>query len=87
MNPSPRSKTAKELASELGVSVSTITRRFAEPREEYLARARDRENHALELKSDGLTDTEIADALGISYYAAIGLIKRARKRVAESPSE
>lgn len=76
----PREKTAKELADELGVSISTITRRFAEPREQYIGRARDREDHALALKDEGYPDKEIADILDVSYYAAIGLIKRARAR-------
>lgn len=85
---SPRTKTAKELASELGVSVSTITRRFAEPRDEYVARAHAREDEALSLKEQKLTDQEVAERMGISYYAAIGLIKRARKRrAAEPPSD
>ena len=80
---SPRTKTAKELADELGVSVSTITRRFAVPREEYLANARAREDEALRLKGQKLSDHEVADKMGVSYYSAIGLIKRARARQAE----
>lgn len=78
---SPRKKTAKELADELGVSVSTVTRRYAEPREQYLSRARERENEALRLKeTQNLSDREISEAMDVSYFAAIGLIKRARKR-------
>lgn len=80
---SPRDKTAKELAEELGVSVSTITRRFAVPRSEYLSRAREREDEALRLKEQKLSDHEVAEAMGVTYYSAIGLIKRARKRQAE----
>jgi DNA-binding CsgD family transcriptional regulator len=82
MTPDPRKKTAKELADELGVSVSTVTRRYAEPRSEYLARARAREDEALALKAQNLSDKEVAERLGKSYYATIGLIKRARKRKA-----
>lgn len=78
---SPRTQTAKELASELGVSVSTVTRRFAEPRAEYLARARAREDQALSLKEEkNLSDQDVAETMGVSYFSAIGLIKRARKR-------
>lgn len=78
---SPRKKTAKELAEELGVSVSTVTRRYAEPREQYLSRARQRENEALRLKEEeNLSDREVSEEMGVSYFAAIGLIKRARKR-------
>ena len=84
--PSPRPKTAKELASELGVSVSTVTRRFAKPREEYIAQAREREDEALRLKDQKLSDHEVAERMGITYYAAIGLIKRARKRRDLDPS-
>lgn len=82
----PRTKTAKELASELGVSVSTVTRRFAQPREEYLSQARAREDEALALKDQDLSDHAVAEKMGITYYAAIGLIKRARKRRDLDPS-
>ena len=69
------------MAEELGVSVSTVTRRYAEPREQYLSRARRREDEALRLKEmENLSDREIAEEMDVSYYAAIGLIKRARKR-------
>jgi DNA-binding CsgD family transcriptional regulator len=84
---SPREKTAKELADELGVSVSTVTRRFAEPRSEYLSRAREREDEALRLKDEKLSDNEVAEAMGVTYYSAIGLIKRARKRRDAEASE
>ena len=78
---STRKKTAREMAEELGVSVSTVTRRYAEPRERYLSRARKREDEALRLKeTENLSDREIAEEMDVSYYAAIGLIKRARKR-------
>ena len=78
---STRKKTAREMAEELGVSVSTVTRRYAEPREQYLSRARKREDEALRLKEmENLSDREIAEEMDVSYYAAIGLIKRARKR-------
>ena len=78
---STRKKTAREMAEELGVSVSTVTRRYAEPREQYLSRARKREDEALRLKeTENLSDREIAEEMDVSYYAAIGLIKRARKR-------
>lgn len=78
---SPRKKTARELASELGVSVSTVTRKYAEPRTQYLTRARAREDEALRLKEiERLSDREVADHMEVSYYAAVGLIKRARAR-------
>ena len=78
---STRKKTAREMAEELGVSVSTVTRRYAVPREQYLSRARKREDEALRLKeTENLSDREIAEEMDVSYYAAIGLIKRARKR-------
>lgn len=70
----------------MGVSVSTVTRRFAEPREEYISRARQREDEALALKDQDLSDHAVAEKMGISYYAAIGLIKRARKRRDLDPS-
>lgn len=85
---STRKKTAREMAEELGVSVSTVTRRYAEPREQYLSRARKREDEALRLKeTENLSDREIAEEMDVSYYAAIGLIKRARKRRAKAELE
>lgn len=86
-DPAPRTKTAKELASELGVSVSTVTRRFGQPRAEYVAAARARQDKALELKDQNLSDHEVAEAMGITYYAAISIIKRARKRRDLDPSK
>jgi Trp operon repressor len=88
----PRKKTAKEMADELGVSVSTITRKYAVPRDEYIAAARAREDEALRLKEvEELTDHEVAERMStsdspVTYYAAIGLIKRARKRRDLDPS-
>ncbi len=85
---STKKKTAREMAEELGVSVSTVTRRYAEPREQYLSRARKREDEALRLKeTENLSDREIAEEMDVSYYAAIGLIKRARKRRAKAELE
>ncbi len=85
---STRKKTAREMAEDLGVSVSTVTRRYAEPREQYLSRARKREDEALRLKeTENLSDREIAEEMDVSYYAAIGLIKRARKRRAKAELE
>ena len=76
------------MAEELGVSVSTVTRRYAEPREQYLSRARKREDEALRLKeTENLSDRAIAEEMDVSYYAAIGLIKRARKRRAKAELE
>ncbi len=84
MTSPPRKKTAKELADELGVSVSTVTRKYAVPRDEYISAARAREDEALRLKEvEEMSDHEVADTMNVTYYAAIGLIKRARRRRSE----
>jgi transposase len=64
--PARRSKTARELAEEFGVTPRTIQRLVAEPREEYTARARQRRERAAQLRKQGLKYREIAEELGVS---------------------
>ncbi len=63
--PARRNKTARELAEEFGVAPRTIQRLVAEPREEYMARARQRRERAMQLREQGLKYREIAEELGV----------------------
>ncbi|OLM28378.1 hypothetical protein Ae717Ps2_6580c [Pseudonocardia sp. Ae717_Ps2] len=48
-----RTKTGRELAEQFGVTRATVVRMMAEPREEFLARARDRRATVVRLKLQG----------------------------------
>lgn len=78
-NPVRRTKTARELAERLGVSVRTIRKIAAEPREEFEDRARQRRERAAELRASGLKYKEIAAEMGISTGAVGALLHEARK--------
>lgn len=64
-NPVRRKKTARELAEKLGISVSTVQRLMAEPRDQYLARANAKREQVTALRSQGLSVRAIAAELGI----------------------
>ncbi|ENT2394094.1 MULTISPECIES: helix-turn-helix domain-containing protein [Enterobacteriaceae] len=75
-----RNKTAKELAKITGKSERTIRSYFAQDRSSYEEEAKKRRLKAYELKNNGLKLAEIATALGCSYHAAAGLIKRYKQQ-------
>jgi len=75
-----RNKTAKELAKITGKSERTIRSYFAQDRSSYEEEAKKRRLKAYELKNNGLKLAEIATALGCSYNAAAGLIKRYKQQ-------
>ena len=78
-HPVRRKMTAREAAEQFGASTRTIQRLFAEPREEFEARARTRRNRAVELRQQGLKYKEIAEEMGISTGAVGRLLHDARK--------
>lgn len=61
-----RTRTARELADELGVSERFIRSRRAESREDYEGRAAARRERAATLRAGGATYKAIADELGCS---------------------
>lgn len=75
-----RTKTARELADELGVSERFIRSRIAESREDFEARAAARRERAAELRSGGATYREIAAALGCSTGTVGRLLHEHRAR-------
>ncbi|WP_226358807.1 helix-turn-helix domain-containing protein [Pseudonocardia sp. ICBG601] len=77
--PKRRTKTGRELAKQFGVSRATVVKMMAEPREEFLARARERRAAVINLKLRGLTCAEIADQTGYSRGAVCRLLFDARR--------
>ena len=74
-----RNITARELAERLGSSERTARRLVAEPREEFLDRAKGRRDRAVELRAQGLKYRQIAEMMGISTGTVGRLLHDARK--------
>jgi orotate phosphoribosyltransferase-like protein len=72
--------TQKQLAEKFNISITTVIKYTAIDREIYEQEAKNRRFKAYELKQNGLKLAEIADALGCSYNAAAGLIKRYKQQ-------
>lgn len=70
--------TARQVAERFGVSVRTVKRLVAEPREDYLARASARRAQVIELRNQGLKYAQIAEQLGCTTGIVSGLIRQAR---------
>jgi transposase len=77
--PIRRTKTARELAEKWGVSERSVYRRVAEPRADFLARAKARRDRAVELRAQGLSYAEIAEAMEVSKGTVGRLIHDAKK--------
>ena len=78
--PERRSQTAQELATKLGVHPATVRRIMAEPREDYLARARARRKQATELRAQGLKHREIAAEMDVPIGTVSRLLHEAKKQ-------
>ncbi|MBW4245194.1 MULTISPECIES: helix-turn-helix domain-containing protein [Enterobacterales] len=72
--------TQKQLAEKFNISITTVIKYTAIDREIYEQEAKNRRFKAYELKQKGFKLAEIADALGCSYNAAAGLIKRYKQQ-------
>ena len=79
IRPNRRNTTAKEAAARLGKSERTIRRYMAEPREDFLQRAKDRRERVAELRAAGMKYVDIADTLGLPIGTVRRLIYEARK--------
>lgn len=75
-----RTRTARELAEEHGVSPRYIRRVVAESREDYEGRAAARRERAAALRSKGKTYREIADELDCSTGTVGRLLHEHRER-------
>lgn len=81
--PARRSKSARELAEQFGVHPTTIRRMVAEPRADYLARAKANRERVIELRAQGLKHREIAAELGIPI-GTVGFVLHQVKKDAEA---
>jgi len=77
--PARRSKTARELAAQFGVHPVTVRRMIAEPRGDFLARAKARRERAVELRATGLKHREIAAEMGVPIGTVGRLLHEAKK--------
>lgn len=77
--PARRKMTAREAAELLGCSPRRIRAVVAEPREDFLARAAERQLKAVQMKDDGKTYREIGELLECTPKAAEHLVLRGRK--------
>lgn len=77
--PQRRTKTARELAEQFGISQRHVRRMIAEPRAEFLGRAAARRETAVRLRAQGLTYAQIAEETGIPVGTARRLVHEARK--------
>lgn len=75
-----RTRTARELADELGVSERFIRSRRAESREDFEGRAAARRERAAALRASGMTYREIADELDTSTGTVGRLLHEHRER-------
>lgn len=80
-NPRRRPVTQREMAEKFGVSTRTVARFMAEPREDFLARAKARRDRAVELRAQGLKYVEIAAEMGVSTGTVSRLLHDAKKLV------
>lgn len=74
-----RNKTAKQLAEETGLSVRSIYRLVAEPRDDYEERARFKRELVAKLRADNVPLAEIAQRMNITVNAVKSLHKQARR--------
>ena len=78
--PGRRKVTAREAAEKYGVSPRTVRRLVAEPRSDFLSRAAARRAQAVQLRLDGASYAEIAEAMGCSTGSVGSLLHHARRR-------
>ena len=86
-NPRRRPVTSREMAEKFNVSTRTIERFMAEPRADFLARAKARRDRAVELRAQSLTYAEIAEAMEVSIGTVGRLIHDAKKLAEREAAE
>lgn len=78
-HPGRRTVTAREAAEQFGASTRTIQRLVAEPRDEFLERARERRDRIVALRKQGLKYKDIAEEMGITTGTVSRVLHDARK--------
>ena len=79
--------TAREAAAHFGVSPATVKRLVAEPREDFLARAKARRDRAVQLRAEGLKHREIAAEMDVPIGTVGRLLHEAKKLAAHEDVE
>ncbi len=79
LDPRRRKITAKEVGARVGISERHVRRLAAEPRAEFLARAKARRLTAARLRIQGLSYAEIAAKTNTTSHMARQLVCKARK--------
>ena len=74
-----RTITARELAERLGSSERTARRLIAEPRDEFLERAKVRRDRVVSLRNQGMKYRDISEEMGITIGAVGRILHDARK--------
>jgi DNA-binding CsgD family transcriptional regulator len=69
-----RTKTARQMAEQLGISVRSVRNIVAEPRVEFEARAAAKRDQAQRLRERGATYRQIADTLSVSVGSVSSLL-------------
>ncbi len=82
--PKRRTKKAKELAEQFGISTRQVRWRIAEPREEYVGRAAARREQIAQLREQGLSYQQIADTVGCPIGSVRSSLYHHRKGQAQS---
>ena len=85
--PARRSQTARELAEQFGLSPRTIGVLVAEPRADFLARAKARRERAVELRATGLKHREITAEMDLPIGTVSYLLHQAEKLAAQETEE
>ncbi|QRZ60971.1 hypothetical protein [Rothia sp. ZJ932] len=75
-----RTKTAREIANRFGISERTVRTMIAEPRDQYLARAKYKRKQAAELRTQRLSIRKIAEKIGVSKSSTGRYVQEYEKR-------
>jgi len=86
-HPKRRELTAREAAERLGIAPRTVRKIVAEPREEYLARAKERRERVLALRAQGMKLKDIAAQVGMTVGGVGATLHEARKRAAAQEAQ
>jgi len=83
-NPVRRSRTARDTAERLGISVRTVRKYIAEPRNDFEARGKASRDQAASLREQGMTYIQIAEAMGTTTGNVGRMLYDARQKAGTS---
>ncbi|MFC8047974.1 replication protein RepB [Nocardia sp. NPDC057353] len=74
-HPIRRTKTAREMAEQMGISVRSVRNIVAEPRSDYEGRAVEKRRRAQQMRLAGASYKQIAEVLGVSIGSVSTLLR------------